>query len=170
MDMKQVMEVGVGWTGRLGLTNIHYWSFVYNRKLLRTYCIAQGTLPSALWRPKWEGNSKKGIYVYLRLIHFAPQQKLTQHCKATMPACSVAQSCLTLCNPTECSPPGSSVHGILQERILHWVAISLSRGSSLPRNWTWISCIGRQILYHWANTPKKKKKSKIINPSMNHYC
>ena len=44
----------------------------------------------------------------------------------------VAQSCLTLCDPMDCSPPGSSVHGILQARILEWVAISFSRGSSQP--------------------------------------
>ena len=43
------------------------------------------------------------------------------------------QSCLTLCNAMDCSPPGSSVHGILQARILEWVAISFSRGSSRPR-------------------------------------
>ena len=41
-------------------------------------------------------------------------------------------------------------HGISQVRILEWVAISFSRGSSWPRNWTCISCTGRQILYHWA--------------------
>ena len=44
----------------------------------------------------------------------------------------IAQSCPTLCNPTDCSLPGSSVHGILCARILEWVAISFSRGSSLP--------------------------------------
>ena len=44
--------------------------------------------------------------------------------------CACAQSCLTLCNPLDCSPPGSSVHGILQARILEQVAISFSRGSS----------------------------------------
>ena len=46
----------------------------------------------------------------------------------------VAQSCLTLCNPTDCKPPSSSVHGILQARILEGVAVSVSRGSSHPRN------------------------------------
>ena len=46
-----------------------------------------------------------------------------------------------------CSPPGSSVHGILQARRLEWVAFPFSRGSSLLRDWTCISCIGRQILY-----------------------
>ena len=64
--------------------------------------------------------------------------------------CSVIQSSLTLCNPIDFSPPGTSVHGILQERILEWVAISFSRGSSRPRDQTHISCTGRQILYHWA--------------------
>ena len=50
------------------------------------------------------------------------------------------------------SPPGSSVRGISQARILEWVAISFSRRSSQPRGWTHLSCIGRWILYHWANT------------------
>ena len=69
-------------------------------------------------------------------------------------ACSVAQSCLTLCNPMDCSPSGSSVHGIFQARIMQWVAISYSRRSSQPRDRTHISCIswtGRQILHHWCH-------------------
>ena len=54
----------------------------------------------------------------------------------------VAQSCPTLCDPCmDCNLPGSSVHWILQTRILEWVAIPFSRGSSQPRNWTWVSCI-----------------------------
>ena len=55
--------------------------------------------------------------------------------------CSVAQSCLTLCNPMGCSPPVHSVHGISQARILEWVAISFSRRSSQPRDRTRVSCI-----------------------------
>ena len=61
------------------------------------------------------------------------------------------QLCLTLCGPTGCSPPGSSVHGISQARILQRVAISFSRGCSWPRDRTqvsYISCTGRQALYH----------------------
>ena len=50
----------------------------------------------------------------------------------------------------DCNPPGSSVHGISQARVLAWVAISFSRASSQSRDWTYICCIGRQILYHWA--------------------
>ena len=53
----------------------------------------------------------------------------------------VAQACPTLCDPMYCSPPGSSVHGILQTRILEWVAISFSRGFSRPRDRTQVSCI-----------------------------
>ena len=49
---------------------------------------------------------------------------------STLPLVLVAQSCPTLCDPMDCSPPGSSVHGVLQTRILEWVAISSSRGSS----------------------------------------
>ena len=66
---------------------------------------------------------------------------------------SVTQSCLTLCDPTDCSPPGSSVYGIFQARLLDWVAISSSRGSSQSRDQTsvsCVSCIGRQIRYHCA--------------------
>ena len=65
--------------------------------------------------------------------------------------CSVAQLCLTLWDPIYCNPPGSSVHGSFQVRILEQVAISYSRGSSRPRDWTrfsCISCIGSRILYH----------------------
>ena len=63
--------------------------------------------------------------------------------------CSVVS--ITLCNPTDCSPPSSSACRIFQARMLEWVAISYSRGSSRPRDWTHISCIscfGRWILYH----------------------
>ena len=51
----------------------------------------------------------------------------------------VAQSCPTLCDPMDCHPPGSSVHGILQARILEWVAMPFSRGSSQTRDRTWVS-------------------------------
>ena len=51
----------------------------------------------------------------------------------------VTQLCPTLCDPVDYSPPGSSVHGILQARILEWVAIPFSRGSSRPRDGTWVS-------------------------------
>ena len=65
--------------------------------------------------------------------------------------CSLAaQSCLTLCDPMGCSPPGSSVHGILQAQILEWAAISSSKGSSRPKDRTRVSCAsctGRRALH-----------------------
>ena len=67
--------------------------------------------------------------------------------------CRHAQSCPILCDPMDCSPPGSTVHGIFQIRIMEWVAISSSRASSWTRDSThisYVSCIGRWILYHWA--------------------
>ena len=57
-----------------------------------------------------------------------------------------------LCDPMGCSPPGSSVHGIFQARILEWVAISFSRGSSRPRDQTWLSCIASRCFTSWATS------------------
>ena len=62
--------------------------------------------------------------------------------------CKSFQSCPTLCNPMDCSPPGSSVHEILQVRILEWVAVASCRGSSQPRDRTHVSyifCTGRRF-------------------------
>ena len=66
--------------------------------------------------------------------------------------------CLTLCDPMDCSPSGPSVHGILQARILGWVAMSFSRGSSWPRDRTRTSCIGRWVPYHWATREAINRK------------
>ena len=70
----------------------------------------------------------------------------------TLPPCMLSlQSCPTLCTYGP-HPPGPSVHGILQGRILEWVAISSSRESSQPRDWThdsYVSCFGRRVVYHW---------------------
>ena len=62
----------------------------------------------------------------------------------------VAQSWPNLCNPMDYSLPGSSVHGILQGRILECVATTFSRGSSWPRNWTYVSCIAGRVSTIWA--------------------
>ena len=70
-----------------------------------------------------------------------------RHTPSTVCVCvSVPQSCLSLCNSMECSPPGSSVHGIFQVRILEWVAISifLTQGSN------WVSCIAGKLFPIWA--------------------
>ena len=70
--------------------------------------------------------------------------------KFAVPVCAPVQSfqsCPMLCDPRDCSPLGSSVHGISQATILEWVATSFSRGSSRHRHWPRVSCIGRQNFY-----------------------
>ena len=62
----------------------------------------------------------------------------------------VVQSCPTLCDHTNCSLPSSSVYGILQARIMKWVAIPFSRGSSQPRDRTWVSCIRGRFFTVWG--------------------
>ena len=66
----------------------------------------------------------------------------------------VSQLCLTLWNPMDCRLPGSSDHGILQAKILEWVAMLSSRGSYRPRNQTHVSyhlCIGKWVLCHYCH-------------------
>ena len=75
-----------------------------------------------------------------------------QDMTSVMPVCAKSlQSYLIFCDPMECSLPCSSIHGILQIRILEWVSISFSRGSSCPRDGTRVSCvfcISKRILDH----------------------
>ena len=66
------------------------------------------------------------------------------------PGTASLQSCPTMCDPIDSSPPGSSVHGILQARILEQVAMPSYRVSSPPRDCTHVSCIGRRVLHCWA--------------------
>ena len=87
---------------------------------------------------RW-GQFKPGIFLYV-LPTSPPRNDESE----------VAQSCPTLCDPVDCSPPGSSVHGILQARILEWVAISFSRGYSRPREWTKVSLIAGRRFNLWA--------------------
>ena len=74
---------------------------------------------------------------------------------------SVIQSSPTLCDPMDCSPPGSSVHGILQARILEWVAISFSRGSSCSRDQTRVFHIAGRFFIIWATREQRKPISSL---------
>ena len=95
-----------------------------------------GIEPASAVVPAWQADS-------LPLSHLGSPVK--SPC-----VCSVPQSCVTLCDPVDWSPPGSSVCGILQARILEWVAMPFSRGSSWPRDRTrFLHC--RQILYHLSH-------------------
>ena len=84
--------------------------------------------------------------------------RLTLSCWAV---CLVAQSCLTLCDPMGCSPPGSSVHGILQARRLECSAMPSSRGSSQPRDQTQVC---RQILYQLSHQRNLKTLAWVAYP------
>ena len=80
----------------------------------------------------WE-DSSNGVAGYQR-------RNLSHHSRKVRESESeVAQLCPTLCNTMDCSLSGSSVHGTFQARVLEWIAISFSRGSSRPRNWTQVS-------------------------------
>ena len=76
--------------------------------------------------------------------------------------CVHAQSHLTLCDPMDCSPPGSSIQWIFWAKILEWVAISYSKRSSQSRDWTHVSCVsfsGRRILYHCTTWPSEPREN-----------
>ena len=81
----------------------------------------------------------KVIYIYLHAKYIS-----------RMCCCLVTKLCPTLLPTMNCRPQDSSVHRVSQARILEWVAISFSKGSSLPGDQTHISCTGRWVLYHWA--------------------
>ena len=93
----------------------------------------------------WIGNPKKVGFIFVLLIYSIKWKSSQFWC--SLLACVCMLSCVWLfVTPMDCSPPGSSIHGILQARIMEWVAISSSRGSSHPRDRTqvsYISCIGR---------------------------
>ena len=76
----------------------------------------------------------------------------------------VAQSCPILYNPVDCSLLGSSVHGILQARILEWVAISFSRGSSQLRDGTWVSRIAGRRFNLWATKDSHSTSGRVLCP------
>ena len=77
-----------------------------------------------------------------------------QSLSVTKHACfhaKLLQLCPTLCDPMDCSPPGSSVHGTSQARVLEWVAMPFSRRSFPPRDWTWVSYFADRFCTIWAS-------------------
>ena len=78
----------------------------------------------------------------------------------------VAQSCLTLCNPMNCSPPSSSVHGILQARRLEWAAIPFFSTSSQFRDWTRVSCIAGRFFTVWATKKLPSPLQDLISQTL----
>ena len=106
--------------------------------------------------------SKEDIQMANR--HVKMMLSVISHCCAVLR--SLTQSCLTHCDPVDCSPPGSSVHGISQARVLEWNAISFSRGSSWPRNRTQVSGIAGRCLTIWAT----REVSTSIKPGRQPDC
>ena len=79
-----------------------------------------------------------------------------------MVLCLVAQSCLTLCDPMDCSLPGSSVQGILQGRILEWVAMPSSRGYSCLRDQTHVSCVSSTAGRFFTTEPREAPTNTVL--------
>ena len=86
----------------------------------------------------------------------------SRHNKMQSKGSGVTQSWLTLYDPMDCSLSGSSVHGIFQAKVLEWVAISFSRGSSQPRNRNRVSCIAGRRFTSWATREALKSKGKEV--------
>ena len=86
----------------------------------------------------WSGLPFPSPFPYFTFV------QMKSHCLYLVLCC--LQSCLTFCDPMDCNPPGSSVHGISQARILEWVTISFSRGSSQLRDQTHVSCLAGGFL------------------------
>ena len=105
---------------------------------------------------------------HFHLSHVREKQCVCSYYNYLMCMYIIAQSCLTLCDPTDCSPPGSSVQGILQARILEWVAMPSSRGYFPLKDQTHVSCIscigrlyhcatwGSPLIYYYVSVKKKK--------------
>ena len=149
----------------LGQAGVIHWSFLLPLWSLLSYLIC--TSLSSPWAPYSTAFSKdimvfsgpscgrKGhqafnLTVISANIHFSIG-------KSEVKWSEVVQSCPTLCDPIDSSLPGSSVHGIFQARILEWVAIFFSRGSSWPRDRTQVSCIAGRCFTVWATREIPRK-------------
>ena len=91
---------------------------------------------------------KTSVIIFISFVHiefYKISKKMFFYCSSSAAAAAAKslQSCLTLCDPMDCSPPGFSVHRIPQARILERAAVPSSRGSSRPSDWTCVSCLLR---------------------------
>ena len=107
--------------------------------------------PKKLWFPWWVASGEQ-VGGGGSFLTFFPVKGSVSLAAVLGPCCGclVAKSCPTLREPVDCSPPGFSVHGILQARMLEWVTISFSRESSWASYRTCVSSIRRRSLYCWA--------------------
>ena len=112
-------------------------------------------------RIHWRDNPSEGVWREPLRVRDCPGKSIlrNQH-RWWWFSCSVVSDS---CDLMDCSPPGSSVHGILQARTLEWVAISFSRGSSWPRDWTQVSCIAGRFFTDWAKHRRAPGKIPLGN-------
>ena len=115
-------HVGIEMNYIKGKTRVSLWIYHFYITFL-TSCLLQKAIITYYYQ-----HIIKLCYEFLKIKELYIEISLRQHPAPVL----VAQACPTLCNSMDCRPPGSSVHGILQERILEWVAIPFSRGSSIP--------------------------------------
>ena len=105
----------------------------------------------------YRAGSHSSTLVSVNYVSCLPCDLLLLELEDCVCVCVCAQLCLTLCDPMDCSTPGSSVHGISQARALESVAISSSRGSSQPRDRTQVSCIAGRFFIIWDTREAPKK-------------
>ena len=118
------------------------WAFT---KHLHTHSLNSHIMTCLLWMRRMFKKNKESIISHRKLT-------LEVALITSFYFCVLSHfSCVWLCGPMDCSPPGSSVHGIVQARILEWVAMRSSKESSWFRDRThvsYVSCTGRQVLFH----------------------
>ena len=105
-----------------------------------SWCLKVGCLAVLKWSSTGSPTHTSSLFICECGVHFS----------VCIHMCLVTQSCPNLCNPMDCSLPGSSIHGIILARILEQVAISFSRGSSQLRDQTWVSQIAGRLSTVWA--------------------
>ena len=140
------------WTVLIPLCS-NKFSLISPLLLLLHLCCYPGNYTSSacVFQPR---NNLKIIFKYYQVGKIFTSLKTHAWPPTMWPCVKSFQSCPTLCDPMDCNPPGSSVHGILQARKLEWVSMPSFMGSFWPRDWTrvsYVSCIGRQILYQWRH-------------------
>ena len=137
------------------LCNPMDYTGVGSHSLLQGIFPTQGSNPGhqhgrrILYQLSHQGSLVPSAFIF-SVKHFSSERSSLIALSTVKVKSEVAQSCPTLCDPVDCSPPGSSLHGILQARVLEWVPISLSRGSSRPRDLTQVSCIAGRRFNLWA--------------------
>ena len=148
----------MGFPRSVALSHASFPKIVHSWALTLLYCLCVHTankntfITSAQWIYNWEGKfseGEKNDYIWKTKVCISVCVCVCVYAWKKVKLL-VTQSCLTLCDPKNCSPSGPSVHGILQARILAWVASPFSRGSSWSRDWTCVSSIEAWFFIIWA--------------------